>query len=122
MDWLLVALGGALGAVSRFALVRVATPLGAGFPLGTLLVNLLGCLLAGALVQWLSMRAPAGAWRPLLQVGFLGAFTTFSAFAVDSLGLWQEGQAGLVLLNVLANVALSLGAVLAGVWAARALL
>lgn len=122
MEWLLIATGGALGAVSRFAVVRMATGVGGGFPLGTLLVNVLGCLVAGAFVQWLAMRAPESALRPLLQVGFLGAFTTFSAFSVDSLQLWQNGQNTLVALNVVLNVVLSLCAVIVGTQAARALL
>ncbi|MGB0865832.1 MAG: fluoride efflux transporter CrcB [Granulosicoccaceae bacterium] len=122
MEWLLVALGGAAGAVSRFAVVRLATSVGGGFPLGTLFVNVIGCLIAGALVQWLALRAPESSLRPLIQVGFLGAFTTFSAFSVDSLQLWQNGQSLWLLLNVLANVLLSLCAVLVGVQAARALL
>lgn len=122
MEWLLVAVGGALGAVSRFAVVRAASSLGGAFPLGTLLVNVLGCLIAGFAVQWLAQRAPGSAYRPLLQVGFLGAFTTFSAFSVDSWQLWQGGQQLMFALNVGLNVLLSLSALVAGVVAARALL
>lgn len=122
MEWLLVAAGGALGAVSRFAVVRAAGGLAGGFPLGTLLVNVLGCLMAGVFVQWMSMRAPSSELRPLLQVGFLGAFTTFSAFSVDCLQLWQGGQYAAAAFNVALNVILSLCALLVGVLAARTLL
>lgn len=122
MEWLLVAAGGALGAVSRFAVVRASSVLSGGFPLGTLLVNVLGCLLAGLFIQWLALRAPDSALRPLVQVGFFGAFTTFSAFSVDSWQLFQNGQYAVVGINVLLNVVLSLCAVVVGVQAARALL
>jgi len=90
--------------------------------LGTLLVNVIGCLIAGAFVQWLAMRAPESTLRPLIQVGFLGAFTTFSAFSVDTLSLWESGQATTAILNVAVNVTLSICAVIIGTQAARALL
>ncbi len=122
MEWFLVALGGALGAVSRFAVVRLAAGVGGPFPLGTLVVNVIGCLLAGMLVHWLTMRAADSALRPLLQVGFFGAFTTFSAFSVDSWQLWQSGHYLALSMNVVLNVVLSLCAVIVGFQAARALL
>lgn len=122
MEWAMVAIGGALGAMSRFAVVRTASSMSAGFPLGTLLVNVVGCLLAGIFIQWIAMRAPDSSLRPLVQVGFFGAFTTFSAFSVDSLQLFQSGQYVVAGLNVVLNVVLSLAAVVIGVLAARALL
>ena len=92
MEWVLVAVGGALGAMSRFAVGRSASAFGSGIPLGTLLVNVVGCLLAGLFIQWVSMRAPDTTLRPLVQVGFFGAFTTFSAFSVDTWNLFQSGH------------------------------
>jgi len=122
MEWLLIAAGGALGAVSRFAVVRAASSMAGGFPLGTLLVNVIGCLLAGFFVQWISVRAPYSELRPMIQVGFFGAFTTFSAFSMDTFQLWQEQAYAVASLNIALNVALSLGAMVVGVLAARTLL
>ena len=122
MEWVLVAAGGALGAVSRFAVVRMASTFGGGFPLGTLLVNVLGCLMAGIFIQWIALRAPESPLRYLVQVGFLGAFTTFSAFSVDNWQLFQAEQYVVAGLNVALNVVLSLSALVIGVLAARALL
>lgn len=108
---LLVALGGACGALTRFwigqALLR---GLGAAAPWGTLLVNLGGCALAGAFFAWASLRQDHAGAHALLLVGFLGGLTTFSAFSLDTLSLWLRGQERLALAYVLANV---LGALLA---------
>jgi CrcB protein len=120
--WLAVALGGALGAVSRYGSSRLlATWLGAGFPFGTLAVNVLGSGIAG----WLFVRLVenghgSDSLRALLIVGFLGAFTTFSAFSVETLRLLDNGSVGLALLNVLLNVVSCLAAAAAGIALARA--
>lgn len=92
MYWL-VGAGGAAGALSRFALGNlVHGRLGTGFPYGTLLVNLLGSLLIGFLYFWLLNRFSVDAeLRGLLIVGFLGAFTTFSAFSIETLILLEQG-------------------------------
>jgi fluoride exporter len=115
MAWTLlqVALGGALGAVARFLTVSAALrAFGPGFPWGTLAVNVLGSFLMGLLFVWLETR---GLMRmaPLLMAGVLGGFTTFSAFSLDVMKLWESGaivQAGAyagasVLLSVMALVA-----------------
>jgi CrcB protein len=81
----LVAAGGALGAVGRFLISGWMTRhVGSTFPWGTLTVNLLGSLLAGALLVWLEGRGPAGLlWRAFLMVGVLGGLTTYSALMVE---------------------------------------
>lgn len=81
----LVMLGGALGAAARFLLGGWILRLAAGgFPWGTLVVNLLGCLLAGFLMVWLESRGQSAAlWRALLLVGLAGGFTTFSALMLE---------------------------------------
>lgn len=93
MQWLAVALGGALGAMGRFALATWLFPvLGSRFPLGTLVANLAGCFLVGfvyCLIVEKGMIAPE--YRPLLITGFLGALTTFSTFSLDALLLWENG-------------------------------
>lgn len=84
---LVVALGGALGSVGRFAVSGwMARAAGSGFPLGTLAVNLLGSLAAGIALAWFQQRAGGSmAWRLFVMVGVLGGFTTWSALAVDTL-------------------------------------
>ena len=117
---LAVALGGAAGSVLRYLFTKAATDLfGAGFPYGTLGVNVLGSFAAGGLYVVLAERALAPEYRALLMVGVLGGFTTFSAFSVDSLRLWEEAGAGLALWNVVLNTALSLFACAAAIWLGR---
>jgi CrcB protein len=103
---LLVALGGALGAVMRYAVSGWVQALSRDptFPLGTLAVNVLGCFVIGGLA-WLAgernLLAPDT--RLLVQVGFLGAFTTFSSFSNETLALLRGGEGLRALLNVGAN-------------------
>lgn len=117
MLWTLtqVALGGALGAVARFLTVTAAArAFGPGFPWGTLAVNVAGSFLMGLLAVWLDSR---GLLRlaPLLMAGVLGGFTTFSAFSLDVLKLWEAGAAGAAAGYALGSVVLSVGALVAGV-------
>lgn len=114
-----IALSGALGALARYGCVQGVTYLwGDRFPFGTLLVNVAGCLVIGIAAAALT-EPPKATLQTLwlrygLMVGFLGAFTTFSAFSLDTLKHFQQGEAHWALLNILANVALCLGAVWAG--------
>lgn len=109
---LLIAAGGALGALLRFWLSNAtAALLGRGFPYGTLLVNVLGSFGIGMLYVFLSERVVAAAeWRALLVVGLLGAFTTFSTFSLQTLNLLELGLVGRAAWNVVLNVSLCLGA------------
>ena len=106
MIWTLsqVALGGALGSVLRFATVSLV-----GGPVATFAVNVLGSLLIGVLYVTLSARM-----SPLLITGVLGGFTTFSAFSLDALKLYETGQPGPAALYVAGSVLLSLAAVALG--------
>jgi CrcB protein len=121
---LAVAVGGALGSVLRYLFARAAAAwLGTGFPYGTLGVNVLGCLAAGGLYVLLTERlAAAPEWRALLVVGFLGGFTTFSAFSVDTLRLLEESGPGPATANVVLNLTLSLLGCAAGLWLGRQVL
>lgn len=114
-----VALGGAVGASARY-LVNVATMrlIGPGFPWATVTVNVVGSFLMGALVVVLAHR-DATRLAPFLMTGVLGGFTTFSAFSLDALTLWERGQTGLASAYVLGSVVLSLGAIVAGMAVAR---
>lgn len=108
-----VALGGAVGAVARHGVnIGAGRLFGAGLPLGTLAVNVAGSFLMGLLVVVLAARGNALA--PLLMTGLLGGFTTFSAFSLDAVTLWQRGQGAVALAYVAGSVGLSLAALLAG--------
>lgn len=95
---LLVALGGALGAVGRFWLGGILLRhLGSGFPWGTLAVNLIGSFAAGFIAIWLEGRGPAALyWRAFLIVGVLGALTTYSALMLECLLYAKSQRSGLI--------------------------
>lgn len=102
----LVALGGAVGSVLRYLAVAAF-----GAPWAVALVNVVGSFAMGVLFVVLSTRTQLS---PLLMTGVLGGFTTFSAFSLDALRLWQSGQAGQAALYVGASVVFSLLAVALG--------
>ncbi len=116
---LAVALGGALGSVARY-LMGLAVPRTGHFPAATLAINVLGSLLLGALVRVLQELDGGPALRAFLLVGVCGGFTTFSTFAFEGMGLFDQGQWRSGALYVLASVLGSLAAVAAGMWLARA--
>lgn len=117
-----VALGGAVGAAARYLTVLAAMRLfGTGFPWGTLAVNVLGSFFMGVLVIVLA-NLSATRVAPFVVTGVLGGFTTFSAFSLDALTLWERGETGTALAYVAGSVTLSLGAIVAGAWAARGVL
>lgn len=115
MQWLAVALGGALGAMGRYgANALVYTLVGSRWPLGTLMVNVLGSLLMGVFyVLIVERHVLPGPWREFIMIGLLGAFTTFSTFSIDTLSLWESGHVALAILYVLASVVLCIVATLA---------
>ena len=111
MTCLMVALGGALGSVLRFWLgTLIGTKAGAPF-WGTLAVNIVGCFVIG-LASSFEKGGPSDFTRHFVMVGILGGFTTFSAFSLQTLELFQAGSTGLAVLNV----ALSMVLCLLGVW------
>lgn len=114
---LVIAIGAALGANLRYAMTLwAARQFGTTFPYGTLLVNLLGCLLIGALLQLAATRLPLSEQaRLLLVTGLLGGFTTFSSFGHEAYGLIVAGSWGAAALYVAASVILGLAAVFGGV-------
>lgn len=115
-----VAIGGAIGAVGRYltgvAAVRV---MGHGYPWGTLTVNIVGSFLMGVLIVFLMTKDGDLRIAPLLMTGMLGGFTTFSAFSLDALTIFERGQVGQAALYVIASVVLSLLAIFLGVMIAR---
>lgn len=118
---LLISLGAVLGANARYWIgVWAARHLGIAFPYGTFFVNATGSLALGFLVSIGSQRIPiAPELRLLLGVGFLGSYTTFSSFAVESLSLAQNSGNWHALLNILANNLAGLTFALLGVYLAR---
>ena len=117
-----VALGGAIGASMRYLTnVGMMRLVGPGFPYGTMIANVLGSFLMGVLVVVLA-RKGGMAYAPFLMTGVLGGFTTFSAFSLDTITLFERGEAGLAGLYVGLSVTLSLGAIALGILATRAVL
>ncbi|HTF83363.1 MAG TPA: fluoride efflux transporter CrcB [Cellvibrio sp.] len=124
MQWLAVAVGGALGAMARYGVVSYLAPLtGHRFPLGTLCVNISGSFLIGVCYVVLDEKLAASPeWRLLTMTGFLGAFTTFSTFSLDALALWENGLPVTAVTYVLATVFGCLMAVTASVLLTQRLL
>ncbi len=114
-------LGGATGSLARYlAGTAIMTRYGGRFPLGTLAVNVSGSFLIGLLMTLFTERfQPHANWRPLLVIGFLGGYTTFSAFEWETYSSVREGRPWLGLLNVVASVALGYAAVWLGAALAR---
>jgi len=123
INFIYVALGGAAGACLRYTITLMLSSNVQRFPAATLVANLLGALLAGLIVTLLWHRGLLDtSLQMVLVVGFLGGFTTFSAFSVETFRLAESGNLPLAGLNIVLNVAGSLLAVFLGVWLARTLL
>lgn len=121
MHWLAVAMGGALGSMARYALSTwIFQASSHKFPYATLTVNVLGSFVMGVLfVIIVEKAALPSEMRSLLMIGFIGAFTTFSTFSLDALGLWQNGHLFMALLYTLATVILCLIAISSAIWLTR---
>lgn len=118
-----VALGGACGASLRFYISQlVLNWLGKGFPFATLLVNICGSFVMGLLYQLIEYELmDLHVHRTLIGIGFLGAFTTFSTFSLDSLLLLQQGEMLKAALNIFLNVFMCIGAAALGIFTVTAL-
>lgn len=103
-----IAIGGACGASLRYYFSQlIFNWLGKGFPFATLAVNVAGSLIMGALYGLIEQGIiEVSVYRTLIGIGFLGAFTTFSTFSMDTLLLMQQGESLKAMLNVLLNVSL----------------
>jgi fluoride exporter len=121
MSWLLIAIGSALGGIARHAVgLAVAQKWGSTFPWGTLTVNVAGSFAIGAFAAFIgiSERPPTTQFvREFAMIGFLGGFTTFSAFSLQTLQLLRDGKIALAF----ANAGLSIVACLFAVWLGYAL-
>jgi CrcB protein len=119
MNYLLVFLGGGIGATARYWLQGLVYRfISAGFPYGTLAVNLLGSFIIGFLMSFFEQRFIVNpSLRIFLTIGILGGFTTFSTFSYETMALLRDGSLGLGVLNVLASV----GSCLLAAWLGIAL-
>ena len=123
MHWFAVAVGGALGSIARYALSTWIFDVSSHkFPYATLAVNVLGSFFMGVLfVIIIEKAALPTEMRSLLMIGFIGAFTTFSTFSLDALGLWQNGHVFMSVVYMLATVILCLFAISSAIWLTRLL-
>lgn len=123
MTVLAVAVAGAAGAVARYGVgVWAAGRIRGDFPLATLLVNITGSFALGLVFTLTTQRLVAHpTLRTAITAGFLGAYTTFSTFSLETFRLLEDGSPALALLNVVFSVAAGLAAVYAGILVARAL-
>ncbi len=120
---LAVGLGGFLGAIARYTMGGfVDSRLSTRFPWGTLAVNVLGCLMIGVILGWISSRETVSKTTELFLVtGILGSLTTFSTFGHDTINLIRQGAVGPAVGNVALNVVVGLIAVTVGLAATRGL-
>jgi fluoride exporter len=119
MIWLAVALGGSLGALARFALSLLFSPAAGKFPWATFSANIIGCALMGFFyVCIVEKNIWPEAMRPFLMVGFLGALTTFSSYAMEAVLLWQSAQS-LAIVYVISSWLANLSAVGLSYWLAK---
>lgn len=116
MSYLIVFVGGGLGAALRHAInILSARGLGTSFPYGTFIINITGSLVMGLMAGYLTFKGDAAQpWRLFLMTGILGGYTTFSAFSLDAVLLYERGEMGLALLYVAGSVALSIAGLVAG--------
>lgn len=121
MAYLFVFLGGGLGAALRHAVnVGTARLMGPALPWGTFTVNVTGSFLMGLAIGYLAFKGEASqAWRLFLTTGVLGGYTTFSAFSLDAVLMWERHQIGLATAYVLGSVALSIVGLFLGLWLLR---
>lgn len=116
-----IALGGAAGSVLRYLLGGAAQRMSGGaFPLGTLIVNVTGCFLIGVLAQHYMTVQTHPQVRALMITGLCGGYTTFSAFGLETVGLFEGGQYQKAVLYVTLSLILSVMATFAGIAAVRA--
>ena len=123
MTWILIARGGAAGAMSRYAVdAFVAERVGVAFPFGTMLINVSGSFILGLLFALAMERGVLSPdIRPPLIIGFLGAYTTFSTWMLQSWGLIEQGAWISAGMNIVGSVVLGLIAVVAGLAVGRAI-
>lgn len=123
MGFLIVFLGGGLGAALRHGVNMVAArAFGTAFPYGTMLINVLGSLAMGLIAEFFALKSGLPQhWRLFLTTGVLGGFTTFSAFSLEAALLYERGQVVGSAVYVVGSVVLAIGALFAGMTIVRML-
>lgn len=121
MSYLIVFLGGGLGAVMRHGInILVGRTLGTGFPWSTFLINISGSLIMGLVAAYFAFKGEASqSWRLFLTTGILGGYTTFSAFSLDAALLYERGEIASAAIYVLGSVVLSIAGLFAGLYLVR---
>jgi fluoride exporter len=116
MNYLLVFIGGGLGSSLRHTInIVCARCLGPGFPYGTFIINISGSIVMGLIAGYLAFKGEvAQPWRLFVMTGILGGYTTFSAFSLDAVVLYERGEIGLAALYVAGSVVLSILGLFAG--------
>ena len=114
-DVFYVGIGGFLGTVVRYlTYICVSRYFAFAFPLATLVVNIVGCFALGMISAFAERQSISPQILPMISVGVIGGFTTFSAFGMETVSLWKNAYAPLALINIGANLILGLGAVMLG--------
>jgi CrcB protein len=116
MSYLLVFVGGGLGATLRHAVnVLCARLFGTAFPYGTFIINITGSLVMGLIAGYLAFKGDAAQpWRLFIMTGILGGYTTFSAFSLDSMLLYERGEFGLAAFYVIGSVVIAIAGLFGG--------
>jgi CrcB protein len=123
MGYLIVFLGGGLGAAMRHGVnLAMARLLGTQFPYGTFVANITGSMAMGLIAAYFAFKGDASQhWRLFLTTGVLGGYTTFSAFSLDAALLYERGEIALALFYVAASVVLAIGGLFVGLAIVRQL-
>jgi fluoride exporter len=122
LKYWMVGIGGFAGAIARYALgLFIVARYGVRFPYATFVINVSGSFLVGLILTLLARTTASAYWRYLIPIGFIGAYTTFSAFEYETLRAIQDGQLMTGLLNVVLSLVIGFVAVWAGVVLGRVL-
>lgn len=117
---LFIAIGGSLGAVARYGLSTFVYHTTSDiFPWGTLVINLTGSFLIGVFIELFDTTIIPSEWRSFITIGFLGAYTTFSTYTLETVNLFRDGELRLAAVNVFVNNILGIVLVVAGMYSSR---
>ena len=120
--YLLIGAGGFLGSLARYLVgVGVTQKLGSAWPWGTFLINLTGCFFIGLFFSYSAARGTAEAWRFLIPIGFIGAYTTFSTYVLEAVRLGQGGAWARAMSYVAASTIFGVAAIIVGMAAGKRL-
>lgn len=120
---LLIAVGGSLGAVARYGLSSfVYHTTSETFPWGTLVVNLTGSFVIGVVIELFDTAIIPTEWRSFITIGFLGAYTTFSTYTLETVNLLRDGELRLATFNIVASNLVGIIFVVLGIYSSRLLL